>query len=323
MTEPDYPYHYSTYAAPGVGFEVLPCKHCAPGRPCATFRGTFDPVPGTDATMFIQWKGTDVCFDFQCPCQPEEFAAHFDGYYAYYVQCPACGSNYELGTQVRARLVEDTDGHEVKILDMEHTDLSVDWERPDGPAVPSIPEPVFVELCRAAWSDFDEGQGPGPAAEAWLDEIAVEFGFIAEGRWHAWTTAYFAHETRAAQDQGRPPQDAAQGDPQLAVLVEKPAQRGESMLDGALVVGPHRLPGGREGRVRASGGATPMSLKTTIDYEDCWGEDGDVVRLDVAESTPGAASVPAVEDLMDRLQKSVERAREDRRRNPSIKERPF
>jgi hypothetical protein len=104
----DYPYHYCTYVERGEAVE-LPCKLCAPDRPCAVARGTFDPVPGTDATMFIQWKGTNVCLDFHCPCQPEEdtYAAHFDGYFAHYLQCGACGAIYEMGTQVKARRLAD------------------------------------------------------------------------------------------------------------------------------------------------------------------------------------------------------------------------
>ena len=38
--------------------------------------------------LFIQWKGTDVCFDFYCECGQQ---SHFDGYFAYSIQCPACG----------------------------------------------------------------------------------------------------------------------------------------------------------------------------------------------------------------------------------------
>lgn len=118
----DYPYHFSKYVEGGEIVE-LPCKHCRPGKPCPSARGTFDPVPGTDATMFIQWKGTDLCIDFQCPCESEEnaYAGHFDGYFAYYLQCPSCGAVYEMGTQVKARRLaegEEPSG-EPKMLDTE------------------------------------------------------------------------------------------------------------------------------------------------------------------------------------------------------------
>jgi hypothetical protein len=68
-----------------------------------TDRDVFQPVDGTDATMFIQWKGTDVCIDFHCPCGQH---GHFDGYFAYFLGCPNCGAVYEMGTQVRATKVD-------------------------------------------------------------------------------------------------------------------------------------------------------------------------------------------------------------------------
>lgn len=71
---------------------------------CVNCRGTFDPFPGTDATMFIQWKGTDVCMDFHCECGQH---SHFDGDFAYVVKCMDCGTRYEMGTQVRARKLAD------------------------------------------------------------------------------------------------------------------------------------------------------------------------------------------------------------------------
>jgi hypothetical protein len=65
----------------------------------------FTTPAGSDAQMFIQWKGTDVCLDFHCPCRPDTdaFSAHFDGDFAYFVECPYCGAVYEMGTQVIAR----------------------------------------------------------------------------------------------------------------------------------------------------------------------------------------------------------------------------
>ena len=67
---------------------------------------TFEPFPGTDAEMFIQWKGTNVCLDFDCPCGT---SSHFDGWFAYALRCAACGSIFEMGTQVLARRVETHD----------------------------------------------------------------------------------------------------------------------------------------------------------------------------------------------------------------------
>lgn len=140
MPDPGYPYHYGNYVTADGGTERLPCKHCRPGFPCAEARGVFDPVPGTDATMFIQWKGTDLCIDFHCPCQPDEikFSAHFDGYFAHALRCPACGSVYELGTQVRARLIDfDPEGRiNVEDLDLDRPGAVVPSTRPPGPVVP-------------------------------------------------------------------------------------------------------------------------------------------------------------------------------------------
>lgn len=68
-------------------------------------RGIFDPFPGTDATMFIQWKGTGICMDFTCgQC---ESSGHVDGDFPYFIRCGGCGAVYEMGTQVRARLCPD------------------------------------------------------------------------------------------------------------------------------------------------------------------------------------------------------------------------
>ena len=38
--------------------------------------------------VFVQWKGTDVCFDFWCECGKD---CHFDGYFASCFECPYCG----------------------------------------------------------------------------------------------------------------------------------------------------------------------------------------------------------------------------------------
>jgi hypothetical protein len=62
------------------------------------------PVPDSDASMFIQWKGTELCVDFYCPCGHH---GHYDGGFAYFLLCPNCETTYELGTQVRVRKVTD------------------------------------------------------------------------------------------------------------------------------------------------------------------------------------------------------------------------
>lgn len=32
------------------------------------------------AEVFLQWKGTNACYDFYCPCNPGE-PQHFDGFF--------------------------------------------------------------------------------------------------------------------------------------------------------------------------------------------------------------------------------------------------
>jgi hypothetical protein len=103
---------------------------------------------GSDATMFIQWKGTDVCLDFHCPCQPEDtaYSSHLDGFFAYFVRCPRCGAVYEMGTQVIARRLADGEEPRGKPLDLEYDDESwADRSRsPDtaesGPVGPAVVE---------------------------------------------------------------------------------------------------------------------------------------------------------------------------------------
>jgi hypothetical protein len=82
---------------------------------------TVRPVDGTDAQMFIQWKGTTVCLDFDCPCGTH---GHLDSDFAYFIGCPKCGAVYEMGTQVLATKCADLtlDDSEVKVLDVH------DWQ---------------------------------------------------------------------------------------------------------------------------------------------------------------------------------------------------
>lgn len=67
----------------------------------------FTTPEGSDARMFIQWKGTKVCLDFHCECGAH---VHGDGYSAYNVECGACEAFYEMGTQVIAKRIEEPDG---------------------------------------------------------------------------------------------------------------------------------------------------------------------------------------------------------------------
>jgi hypothetical protein len=73
----------------------------------------FTTPEGSDANMFIQWKGTEVCLDFHCPCGAH---CHLDSGFAYFVQCPHCDSIFEMGTQVIAKRTTKTGG-EPKVME--------------------------------------------------------------------------------------------------------------------------------------------------------------------------------------------------------------
>jgi len=45
------------------------------------------------SSVFVQWKGTDVCLDLHCRCGHD---GHFDGDFAYFLRCVACGRVYEM-----------------------------------------------------------------------------------------------------------------------------------------------------------------------------------------------------------------------------------
>ena len=55
-----------------------------------------DAVP----SVFIQWKGTDVCMDFYCDCGAH---GHFDGDFAYAVKCQHCSQVWEMPCQIYPR----------------------------------------------------------------------------------------------------------------------------------------------------------------------------------------------------------------------------
>lgn len=66
----------------------------------------------TRPSVYVQWKGTDVCLDFYCPCAPEDDRAgvgHFDGYHAYALECPSCGRKYRLPDELHLTPLDDSD----------------------------------------------------------------------------------------------------------------------------------------------------------------------------------------------------------------------
>ena len=77
----------------------------------------FTTPAGSDASMFIQWKGTDVCLDFYCECG---VPTHLDASFAYFVECGACHAIYRMGTQVIARKVDAvTDGFSALVTELD------------------------------------------------------------------------------------------------------------------------------------------------------------------------------------------------------------
>lgn len=77
-----------------------------------SFETASKDIEGSDARCYIQWKGTDVCIDFHCPCGMHH---HFDGDFMYAVKCMDCGTVFEAGTQVRFTKI--TDPEEIKELE--------------------------------------------------------------------------------------------------------------------------------------------------------------------------------------------------------------
>lgn len=55
-------------------------------------------------SVFVQWKGTDVCMDFHCECGA---FCHFDGFFAYTVQCPHCKTVWEMPSKIYPRKVSE------------------------------------------------------------------------------------------------------------------------------------------------------------------------------------------------------------------------
>lgn len=56
-----------------------------------------------NVTTFIQWKGTDICMDLHCDCGHHN---HYDGDFAYFVQCFKCGQIYQLAQSIELTKVE-------------------------------------------------------------------------------------------------------------------------------------------------------------------------------------------------------------------------
>ena len=73
-----------------------------------------------DIYAFIQWKGTDACFDFHCECGEHN---HFDGYFAYVVKCAKCSQEWEMPCILipRKRCDSTFSGHNAVLMDGDDT----------------------------------------------------------------------------------------------------------------------------------------------------------------------------------------------------------
>lgn len=60
----------------------------------------YDLSNGRMPNAYIQWKGTDVCLDFECECG---WSGHFDGEFAYVLVCGGCEREWEMPATVPLR----------------------------------------------------------------------------------------------------------------------------------------------------------------------------------------------------------------------------
>ena len=67
------------------------------------------------ASVFIQWKGTNVCLDFHCfKCNT---FAHLDASFAYFLKCPTCGQHYAMPSTVSLLAINPPDSPCVQVPD--------------------------------------------------------------------------------------------------------------------------------------------------------------------------------------------------------------
>jgi len=67
------------------------------------------PTGQITKSNFIQWKGTDICMDFYCKCG---YYNHYDGYFAYHVQCFGCKQIYKMADSIEMEEVLASDSIE-------------------------------------------------------------------------------------------------------------------------------------------------------------------------------------------------------------------
>lgn len=70
-----------------------------------------------ETKVFLQWKGTDACFDFTCECG---YSAHFDGEFAYILHCNGCGAYWEMPYDLFPKKIDSP--HTSVVVEMESND---------------------------------------------------------------------------------------------------------------------------------------------------------------------------------------------------------
>lgn len=65
-------------------------------------------------TTNIQWKGTKLCMDLNCPECGEN--SHFDGMFAYIIECPHCSSQFQMPTDIGSLLKPIEAGHNLPVI---------------------------------------------------------------------------------------------------------------------------------------------------------------------------------------------------------------
>jgi hypothetical protein len=66
-------------------------------------------MPVITKENFIQWKGTNICMDFYCKCGYDN---HYDGYFAYFVQCSKCSQIYKMAQSIEMEEVDTAAPHD-------------------------------------------------------------------------------------------------------------------------------------------------------------------------------------------------------------------
>ena len=76
--------------------------------------------------VFLQWKGTDACFDFYCKCGAH---CHFDGDFAYNVKCPHCERVYQMPFILFPKEIFESDA-DARLIQMLNEDETANENQP-------------------------------------------------------------------------------------------------------------------------------------------------------------------------------------------------